>query len=206
MTWSKVWNYRLEAALGALIALLIGCRFSDWLSGPLRHIRDPLTLVFVVLIVVVLHRLYRKKWRKWVVAGVQKLFASGTRRLLRFMERWSSALKKKTVIHGGTQVIFHQANGSAKAKTHKRHPRWKHLQSERARMRYLYRHMITERIRHGAHIRPTDTPAEIEHAGENSEADRVVFELYNRYRYDERKEIDKSMVESIKDTHFKDLK
>ena len=53
MTWSKVWNYRLEAALGALIALLIGCRFSDWLSGPLRHIRDPLTLVFVVLIVVV---------------------------------------------------------------------------------------------------------------------------------------------------------
>ena len=147
-----------------------------------------------------------EKWRKWVVAGVQKLFASGTRRLLRFMERWSSALKKKTVIHGGTQVIFHQANGSAKAKTHKRHPRWKHLQSERARMRYLYRHMITERIRHGAHIRPTDTPAEIEHAGENSEADRVVFELYNRYRYDERKEIDKSMVESIKDTHFKDLK
>ena len=144
--------------------------------------------------------LWRDKWRRAATRGMQRLFAKVQRFFERFAERLGFKRSNKSVLGGKTRVIFDRVQSGeeiANAKAAKP-PKWKHLEGERERMRYLYRQMIAGKLKKGALIYASDTPSEIEGKQEKTPSEGELFELYIGYRYDERKCPDAEEIKRLK--------
>ena len=193
----KVGSFRYEFFLVLLVLLLPVI----WVMELPTNIEIPLRVIATVVdvfgIVFVLRRLYQEKWKKSIVQKMQKVFSSVAKFFLRLVESWSIS-KKKNIITGETKFQFLKKEKDNTPQKSKKAPRWKQLQSERERLRYLYRQIVSDRIKHGARIYASHTPAEIECLTENTDAEAKVFESYISYRYDERKEPSEEDILSMK--------
>jgi len=183
----KIRDFRNEILLVLLCSLLLVI----WLINLPMKIERPLRVLCTVAdglgIIFVLRKLYREKWRKLIVQGMQKVFSAVAKGFLRWIESWNLS-QKKNIITGETKIQFLKKEKDAVSKKGKKNLRWKHLQSEREKLRYLYRQIVSSRIKHGARIYASHTPKEIEHLTENTDVESKVFDSYILYRYDERKE------------------
>ena len=132
--------------------------------------------------------LWRDKWKSKTVEKMQKLFGKVQNFFEKFVDKLGIKRKKKSVLSGKTRIIYDRTSPMEKeqAKQSAKPPKWKQLQSDRARMRYLYRQMINEKIKRGELIYSTETPAEISQKKENSATEDELFSMYISYRYDER--------------------
>lgn len=156
------------------------------------------TLIFAVWL---LRSLWRAKWRSATARAMQKVFGRIQRFFERFADRLVFSRKGKRVLSCKTTVIFDRkyerdvTSGEAHVM---KPPKWKQLQSDRDRMRYLYRKMIGGKIKKGARIYSADTPSEIDKKTEKTPAEQELFDLYISCRYDERKSPQASDVQELK--------
>ncbi len=151
--------------------------------------------------VLLIRSLWRDKWQKKATEAMQRLFV----RLQNFFDKFATTLgisrKSKTVLGGKTTIIFDKAReaenfGSARQK---KPPKWKHLESDRLRMRYLYRQMVVGKIKKGAYICASDTPICIKTHESKSESENRLFDLYIACRYDERKLLNGEELKELKE-------
>lgn len=140
--------------------------------------------------------LWRAKWKKAATAGLQRIFSGIQRFFERFAEKFGVRRTDKRVLSGKTSVFFDKIDGSDEKTSARptKAPKWKQLAGERERMRYLYRQMISEKLKKGALIYAVDTPSEIKEKAEKTEQDKgkggaegELFDMYIDMRYDERK-------------------
>lgn len=156
---------------------------------------------FAAVAVVMIRQLWRKKWKDAVTERVQKVFG----RLQRLLESFSQKLgitkrTKKSVLSGKTKVIFDKKSDWEKYRgpVEQKPPKWKQLKDNRARVRYLYRNMMTEKIRHGESVYAFETPSELSERKNNSSEEQKLFDVYVECRYDERKSPEPTVVAEIK--------
>ncbi len=158
-------------------------------------------VAFAVLSIVLIRLLWKKKWKNATAERLQRVFG----RLQRLIERVStkfgfSQRTKKSVLSGKTRIIFEKGSeretlrSSAEEKT----PKWGRLRDDRAKMRYLYRGMIIEKIRRGESVYRFETPSELSSRQKNSAAEQELFEMYISCRYDERSVADRERVAELK--------
>ena len=183
---------------------------SLWVNDPpktalTRFIFMLLSFSDIAIFLMLLRQLWRKKWRPVVSRATSRIFGSAARFFMRIFERVSKKLglgarTKKNVIGGKTQITFDQNVFEKEKISRKKAIKWKQLQSDRDRLRYLYRNMITHKIRGGERIHPADTPSEIEESCERDVFESELFSLYIDARYDERAELDADIIEKLKDS------
>lgn len=190
-------SFRYEILLFILFLILLGIWTIDFSMTMELSIRLLVTVIDAIGIILTIRKLYREKWRKAVIQTMQKMFSSVAKLFLRLIEAWNIS-KKKNVIMGETKIQFLKKEKEEASKKIKKELRWKQLRSEREKLRYLYRTMITHRIKHGARIYSSHTPQEIERFEENTEIETKVFESYISYRYDERKDPSEEEILSMK--------
>lgn len=194
----KLKCFRYEFCLFLLITFLLVIWTVDISAQRSLSFRLIATLVDGVEIIVTLRKLYLEKWRVLMIRVAQKMFSSVAKLFLHWVEVWNIS-KKKNVIMGETKIQFLKKEKEAVVKKAQKESRWKHLRNEREKLRYLYRQMISHRIRHGARIYPCHTPLEIERLEENTELEARVFDSYISYRYDERKEPSEEEILSMRE-------
>ena len=158
-------------------------------------------VIAVILAVWLLRSLWRAKWRASTAKAMQKIFGRIQRFFERFADRIGFGRKGKSVLSGKTTVIFDRKYDEAISKDTsyvRKPPKWKQLETDRDRMRYLYRKMIVGKIKKGAKIYSADTPSEAELKAEKTPAEKELFDMYISCRYDERKSPQASQVQELK--------
>ena len=149
----------------------------------------------------VFRRLWRKKWRHAVALGMQKVFGRLQSVLERFADKIGIKKSKNSVLSGKTTVRFDKSFGEKSGERARavRPPKWKQMSDERGRMRYLYRGMITNKIRSGESVYSFNTPSELSKTHGKTDSERGLFDMYIRCRYDERQSPDAKDVVRLKD-------
>ena len=145
--------------------------------------------------------LWIAKWRASTAKAMQKVFGRIQSFFERFADRLGWGRKGKSILAGKTTVIFDRKfeNGEAQATAYvTKPPKWKQLESDRDRMRYLYRKMIGGKIKRGVRIYSADTPSEVELKTEKTQAEQELFDIYISCRYDERKSPKASEIQELK--------
>ena len=145
--------------------------------------------------------LWRRKWRNSFAKSMQKVFGRLQKVLERFADKIGINKSKNRVLEGKTTVKFDKSFGEKEwVKPHAiRPPKWKHMTDERGRMRYLYRGMITSKIRTGESIYGFDTPSELKETHGKTDSENQLFDMYVRCRYDDRALPDSRDIIRIKD-------
>ena len=193
----KIKYFRYEILLVFLLSVLLVIWVIELPSENELSFRILGTIADAFAMIYILRKLYCKKWKKVVVQGMQKIFSSVAKVFLRFSESWNLS-KNKNVISGEMKIQFMNLERNSEKK--KKELRWKQLKTDREKLRYLYRQMISYRIKHGARIYSSHTPTEIEGLSENTATESKVFDSYIAYRYDERKEPLEEDVLAMKET------
>lgn len=199
----NVWR---EIALVILIAVFVTLMYTFAVNRPTDMYAQSFILIGIavsaVLIVLLLKSLWRSKWKRAAAQSMQKLFA----KLQRFFEKLGDKLgikrsEKKSVLGGRIRIKFEDPSEKiAQDEMRKeKNVRWKQLNDGRARMRYLYRALVTDKIKHGASIFSTQTPDEIAETHVKTPAEKQLFEMYSEYRYDERRAPSDEDVKSLKE-------
>lgn len=177
----------LLLVLGALIAFLVKLRQDRTLSGVLCA----LVLIDGALLLFVLRKLWRTKWRKRVSEIFENTLGRAIISLLRFLERvldrWNSGYRKRENILGGKTEITFEFGMEKKDKFVNKARRWKQMKSDRERLGYLYRKMIDRKLERGVNITRCETPTEIKAKHSENETENELFDMYIEYRYDNRK-------------------
>ncbi len=150
--------------------------------------------------VLLIYSLWRAKWKQAAAKALQKIFV----KLQRFFDRMAIRLgfsRKKTVLRGKTTVIFdkYDRKSHEEESQQRKPPKWKQISDDRGRMRYLYRQMVTGKIKKGAFICAADTPIEVKNAESKSLSEESLFDLYIAYRYDDRSVPDGEQIKRIKE-------
>jgi hypothetical protein len=69
-------------------------------------------------------------------------------------------------------------------------------------MRYLYRGVVSGKLKRGALIYSFDTPTDVEEKltvrGDQTEAERELLQMYINLRYDERRDPDEEQIKRLK--------
>lgn len=148
-----------------------------------------------------LRSLWRDKWRRVTAAIMQRAFGRVQRLIERISEKLGIKRSDKTVLAGKTRVTFNKITLDSEKEElkEKKPPRWKQLESDRARMRFLYRQMIGSKIKKGARIYGSQTPSEICNGQDKSDAESELFDIYIECRYDDRRAPDTQTVLKLKD-------
>lgn len=203
-----IYKFRYEIILMFLISSFISLLIIEPQTEMGIHFRAFGRFAIFVPIFFTLRKLYREKWRKAFVIGAQRILISVAKLFMRIAEKWGiSSSKNKNIISGKTKIQFNIENITTIQKSPSKSPRWKQLKNEREKLRYLYRHMITQKIKHGARIYPNQTPMEIElDSPQNTPSETIIFNLYSTYRYDERTNPSEEHIEKIKDNCYRNLK
>jgi hypothetical protein len=198
----KIWR---EALLLADVAAFLALMYLWSVSRPenmyLRAfmlIGIAATIVFAVLL---LRSLWRAKWRAATAKAMQRVFGRIQKFFEKFADRLGWGRKGKSVLSGKTTVIFDRRYDDAATENRSyttRPPKWKQLDNDRDRMRYLYRKMVSGKIKKGARIYSADTPSEAEQKIEKTPSEKQLFDLYISCRYDERKSPKASDVQELK--------
>ena len=147
-------------------------------------------VAFAVLGVIMLRRLWKRKWKDAATERWQKVFS----RLQKLLEGVSNKLGlgkkiKKSILTGESKVIFEKKGSydGVKVTYEQKLPKWRQLRDNRSRMRYLYRNMMTDKIRRGESVYAFETPSELSERKSNTAEEQRLFDLYIKCRYDERK-------------------
>ena len=198
-------KYRFEALLLALILGLYGL-FYLWINfRPDNYYLESFLFLGMaadlVGIFLTIRALWRKKWRKRVADRFRKVFERVRRLIAKVAEKIYDNSKDDDVLRRGkTTFIFDEREKRTVVSEKKaRPPKWKQLQEDRARMRYLYRGMITALLKKGERIYSNETPSEIDEREERSPAEKELFQMYVDLRYDERKAVDAEKVKRLKE-------
>lgn len=201
MNWIK--KYRLE-----LLALWFAAALSStvvfWLS------REPSSnfIIFLLSLSVafnggmlywLLRRLWQTKWRRIAAIGVQKLIEGLTGLLFRIRERFGLGARRRFELGGKTTVSFEMPLFEKKEVKKEKPRKWKQLQNGKERVRYLYRQMLTEKIRHGFLAYCDETPLELQQKEEHEPPENELFLLYNQTRYHKDWEPGEEELLSLKD-------
>ena len=199
----KLYKFRYEILLALLSALFVNSliiRPSTEIGTQIKLIGSVILLLLVLL---VLRKLYRLKWRRAMVSGLQKLMVAISKVFRGLLDKWGLSSKQQNVITGDTKVFFNLSEiRRQKKKASQKAKSWKHLTTQRERLGFLYKKSINLRVKHGERIYSSHTPEEIKQNANDSDCDYTLIELYGKYRYDERKEPDGKLVASIKEELF----
>lgn len=158
-------------------------------------------IAHAVLICLLFRVLWRGKWSRRAAERMQRVFA----RLQKFIEKFADKVgfkkSKNSVLAGKTTIKFNKSYGEhvSERQSVKRQPKWKQMADDRGRMRYLYRNMITGKIRNGATIYSFATPSEIDREQKNTPEEQELFDIYIRCRYDDRISPDREQIKKLKD-------
>ncbi|MBQ8431734.1 MAG: hypothetical protein IJX28_02515 [Clostridia bacterium] len=153
-----------------------------------------------VLLLVTLRKLWRTKWRRAILSGARTLLAKASRFMLKLLDKWNLTGRGKQVLRGKTTVSFDFSVADIAPKKRPKPKKWKHLRTNREKMGYLYRHMLTARIKSGMTVHSCDTPAELKEKAENAPHEEALFDLYLDTRYDERTDnIPDDTIDHLKD-------
>ncbi len=156
--------------------------------------------VDLVVLVRTFRKLWREKMRRVMVNAVQRIFEKAMRRLTGVLEKMGFGRKRSNVIGGRTSILFDSISTERELrKPTVRRLRWKQLPDSRARLGYLYRHMIKRKMAEGSVYYSSDTPLQLRLREENTPIEDELFALYIEKRYDERTEPDEDTLLRIKD-------
>ena len=193
-----------EIALTTLVATLALQSYQFTMDRPEnRFVQSAMILAIAANAVGVwwlTRELWRRKWRDATTVRMQKIFA----RLQGLLEKVSDKIgfkkSKNSILQGKTTIKFDKGYGErAETKSYSpKPPKWKHMADNRSRMRYLYRGMITKKIRGGSKIYSYNTPSEIERCQEKTACEQELFDMYIGMRYDERKSPDPTDIVRLK--------
>ena len=199
-------KYKYEIRLLVLVIALIfllNLTFPD----PLVDLIQKLLIIGnVVLIISTLLKIWREKWKPAVAKVARKAFVRVAKFFIRVAETLNLRSKKKNIISGETKIVFNIEKTEKQKKSSSKARKWKHLEDGRSKLRYLYRHAVSEKIKHGERIYASNTPSELLCNETNTDGDSAVYGMYVNYRYDERKEPSEKEVMTIKETYFENLK
>ena len=152
-----------------------------------------------ILFLVTLVRLWRLKWKQALKDGLRKLLTGLASLFIAIAEKWNESQSATDRLGGTTSVFFDLTLKEKAEKKAKKAPKWKHLQTDRERVRFLYRSMMNERVRKGDLIYSSETPLELKQKQENQAHEEELFDLYLSCRYDERSEPSEEAVEQLKE-------
>lgn len=152
-----------------------------------------------ILFLVTLVRLWRLKWKQALKDGLRKLLTGLASLFIAIAEKWNESQSATDRLGGTTSVFFDLTLKEKAEKKAQKPPKWKHLQTDRERVRFLYRAMMTERVRKGDLIYSSETPLELKQKRENQAHEEELFDLYLSCRYDERQEPSEHTVEALKE-------
>ena len=192
-----------------LLILIVALFFFVTLSSnnPLIDlIRILLIIADAVLIFTTLMRIWHEKWKPALSKVARKAFVRVAKFFIRVAETLNLRSKKKNIISGETKIVFNVDKTERVKKSAAKAKKWKHLDDERSKLRYIYRHAVSEQIKHGVRVYASDTPSELLAREDNSEGDNAVFGLYVNYRYDERKPVSRKEIDELKERYFENLK
>ena len=144
-------------------------------------------------------KLWRTKWKEALKEGLRKLLAGLASLFIAIVEKWNEAQNDQGHLGGKTSVTFDLFRAEKEDKKSSKLPKWKHLQTDRERMRFLYRSMMTERVKKGALVYSSETPSELKQKQENQEHEEALFDLYISHRYDERQQPSEEAIENLKE-------
>lgn len=144
--------------------------------------------------------LWRKKMRKKVVFAFQRMFEKMIGGLTRTFEKWGIGKRKANVIGGRASILFDRLSSEKEMKQPTlRKTKWKHLQTARERMGYLYAKMIQRRVAEGLEYHSSDTPLQLQRQKENTPIEDALFDLYVQKRYDGRTEPEEELICYLKE-------
>ena len=152
-----------------------------------------------ILFTVTFIRLWRMKWKKAIAAGLRMLLTGLASLFIAIAEKWNESQDPKDRLGGTTSISFDFSHLEKSEKKAQKPPKWKHLQTDRERVRFLYRTMMTERVKRGALVYSSETPTELKQKQENEAHEEELFDLYISCRYDERCEPSEHTVEALKE-------
>ena len=199
-------KYKYEIRLLLLVIalfILISLSFPDPLTDLIQKL---LIIGDAVLILGTLLRIWHEKWKPAVAKVARKAFVRVAKFFIRVAETLNLRSRKKNIISGETKIVFNIEKTERQKKSTAKTKKWKHLEDGRSKLRYLYRHTVSEQIKHGERIYASDTPLELLQSEVNGERECAVFGMYVNYRYDERKEPSNEEVMTIKEAYFENLK
>ena len=197
----KKYRYELLALLltSGFFSIILYWLVADSTSQTVRAGLSVLLAVDGIGLYFVLRQLWRTKWRSSFVTSVQKTIEKLAKRLLRFLEKRSIKKGKKTkVLYGKTTVSFDSPRSASIEKKTKKAKKWKHLQSDREKLGYLYKQMIEQRIKRGQFVYASDTPAEIKMKQDNEGFENEIFDIYIENRYQEIMQIQLNTLDCLK--------
>ena len=191
------------AALSVYCAFFLPLKLPSSSFGRFVHVIT--TAAALLSLYLSLRALWREKLRRPAAMGLQWVFSKlsdfsaflDSKLFDKLRRLFSLPPKAEKVLRGKTTVNFDFSFLDKKDKRAYRPPKWKNMEDGRSRMRFLYRRMITERLKR-LEARPWNTPCELKSKEENTEAQNELYDLYISARYDERKEIGFYAMEELK--------
>lgn len=206
--WNLILNYWREALLVILLGGVATLLYYWTVDRPDDTYAQAFMLIGLALCLAgaiwLIKSLWRDKWRQAATRGMQKIFARIQRFFEKFADRLGIRRGNKSVLGGKTTVFFDRITTSSEETSARaaKPPKWKQLDSERARMRYLYRGVVSGKLKRGALIYSFDTPIDVEEKlkarGDQTEAERELLQMYIDLRYDERRAPDEEQVKRLK--------
>ena len=151
----------------------------------------------------VLRRLWRTKWRYRVIPATQKILEK-LARVLKIVAKKLGIKERapQTVLGGKAKIFFDGKLEGDTAKRAKKKKGWKAMQSDKERLGYLYKQVVSTNISQGLPVFSSETPSEIREKKTYRDVENQIFDLYVENRYRDDVELDTDALEDLK----KDLK
>ena len=160
----------------------------------------------IFLILIILHRLWKQKWKKALIKSAQNVFTKVAKFLMKVFEKffdfWQVKFKNDSnILSGKTSVSFELTPHENFKRSSKKKYKWKQMKSDRERLGHLYRHMISSQIKCGKSAYSFDTPAEIKARNSSVNIENELFDIYISTRYDERVALNTEQIFDLKNRY-----
>lgn len=147
--------------------------------------------------------LWKTKWKRFFADTSRAVLARVTSALRTVIGRIFDRLNLRVgagahTITGTATIIFDTSGSEKLTRATRKVPKWRQTQSDRERLRLLYRYMISYKLKHGMRASSVDTPSELKKRAEHAELEGELFDLYVESRYDERTEPPEAKIAEIK--------
>ncbi len=175
------WGTVILCALTALAII-----FYSYAGIYIRHrILFPVFIFLAVACMIPAYKLFgflwRTKWRDKTLAVLRKLYSKYGSRLFKALEKLGFG-GGEGELGGRSSITF---NFGRERESHRkvRAPKWKNLRNDKQRLGFLYRAVIMKKIKKGARIYASETPAVITARERTDGAEGEVMDLYCKMRY-----------------------
>ncbi|OJU09915.1 MAG: hypothetical protein BGN88_13990 [Clostridiales bacterium 43-6] len=157
---------------------------------PKSYYNDIINVFSIVFAVLSGYNLYRYLLLERLERFIRSLIKRSSEFFGKLRARRISQRKKKKIILGGSRdehsyIFFDKSQKSQQQKRkEKRKTRWKDMQTNSERIRFLYRRFVLHAVRQGVTVKETQTPLEIQEAlREQAIESETMTDLYIRSRY-----------------------